>query len=133
MSVTRYPAQSFEAMSRKQAITTCYALEDMRDQAVAEVARQKAGREIEQMMLRNALPKLAALDAIAAIVADPDAALVVDRVRAALGLREQGTSATEPVSSPDLHPRNSMAVEGESVPNTKSREAALNAALDPRL
>ena len=38
MSVTNYPAQSFEAMSRKQAITTCYALEDMRDKAVAEVA-----------------------------------------------------------------------------------------------
>ena len=55
---------------------------------------------------------------IAAIVADPAAALVADRVRAALDLREQGTSETEPVSGPDLHPRNSMAVGSESVPNT---------------
>ena len=39
MSVTNYPAQSFEAMTRKQAITTCYALEDMRDRAVAEIER----------------------------------------------------------------------------------------------
>lgn len=33
---------------------------------------------------------LATLAKVAAIVADPDAALVVDRIRAALGLREQG-------------------------------------------
>jgi len=42
VSVTNYPAQSFEAMTRKQAITTCYALEDMRDRAVAEIERLRA-------------------------------------------------------------------------------------------
>jgi len=57
---------------------------------------------------------------IAAIVADPAAALVADRVRAALDLREQGTSETEPVSSPDLHPRNSTAVGSELMPNTNN-------------
>ena len=66
---------------------------------------------------RNALR--ATLAKVAAIVADPDAALVVDRVRAALGLREQAASETEPVSSPELYPRNSMAVGSESMPNTK--------------
>jgi len=65
---------------------------------------------------RNALR--ATLAKVAAIVADPDAALVVDRVRAALGLREQAASETEPVSSPELYPRNSMAVGSESMPNT---------------
>lgn len=39
MAVIEYPRQSFDKMSRKQAITTCYALEDMRDRAVAEVER----------------------------------------------------------------------------------------------
>ena len=35
--ILEYPRQSFEKMSRKQAIATCYALEDMRDKALAEV------------------------------------------------------------------------------------------------
>ena len=39
MTSIEYPRQSFDKMSRKQAITTCYALEDMRDRAVAEVER----------------------------------------------------------------------------------------------
>ena len=33
----------------------------------AELARQKAGREIEQTMLRNALPQLAALERVRAL------------------------------------------------------------------
>jgi hypothetical protein len=43
MSVTTYPAVRFDQMSRKQAIITCLALEDMRDRTVAEVARLRAG------------------------------------------------------------------------------------------
>ena len=38
MSVTEYPRQSFEKMSRKQAIATCYALEDMRDKALVRLS-----------------------------------------------------------------------------------------------
>jgi len=41
-----------------------------------------------------------------------------DLPEAAQGLREQATSVAEPVSSPELHPRNSMAVGSESMPNT---------------
>lgn len=43
MSTTTYPAVRFDQMTRKQAITTCLALEDMRDRAVAEVERLRAG------------------------------------------------------------------------------------------
>ena len=42
MSVIEYPPLRFDRMSREQAITTCYALEDMRDRAVAEVERLRA-------------------------------------------------------------------------------------------
>jgi len=45
VSVTNYPRQSFYAMSRKQAITTCLALEDMRDRAAAEVERLQNHRD----------------------------------------------------------------------------------------
>ena len=42
MATIEYPPQRFDKMSRKQAITTCFALEDMRDRAVAEVERLRA-------------------------------------------------------------------------------------------
>lgn len=42
MSVTEYPPQSFESMSRKQAITTCYALEDQRDRALEKLKNAMA-------------------------------------------------------------------------------------------
>jgi hypothetical protein len=47
MSTTTYPAVRFDRMTRKQAITTCLALEDMRDRAVAEVERLRAGESAE--------------------------------------------------------------------------------------
>ena len=70
MSTTEYPAQSFEKMSRRQAIATCYALEDMRDHALAALAR------VEALCDSNAG------------VATRDGALMVSTIRAAL----EGTS-----------------------------------------
>jgi hypothetical protein len=51
MSVTNYPPQSFEAMSRKQAIATCYALEDMRDRASIERDALRARNERQHATL----------------------------------------------------------------------------------
>ena len=75
MSTTNYPPQSFESMSRKQAITTCYALEDMRDRALARNERQRA-----------------TLAKIRTIVTGHEAALVVGRVLAAL---DEGSTQPE--------------------------------------
>jgi hypothetical protein len=57
MSTTEYPPVRFDAMTRKQAITTCLALEDMRDRAVAEVARLRAGESApDEVRPENAYP-----------------------------------------------------------------------------
>jgi len=58
MSAIEYPPQRFDRMNRKQAVTTCYALEDMRDRAVAEIERQKAGRADEQEKIRYLMEEL---------------------------------------------------------------------------
>jgi hypothetical protein len=43
-----------------------------RDGLLVEVERQLAGRGMEQMMLRNALPELAALDRVRALCSDAE-------------------------------------------------------------
>ena len=61
----------FDRMNRKQAVTTCYALEDMRDRALAEIGRQKAAREAEREKTRDLMEELVkAKHIIARLVAD---------------------------------------------------------------
>lgn len=61
----------FDRMNRKQAVTTCYTLEDMRDSALREIGRQKAAHEAEREKTRNLMEELVkAKHIIARLVAD---------------------------------------------------------------
>jgi hypothetical protein len=108
MAIIEYPRQSFDKMSRKQAITTCLALEDQRDRALAEVERLRARTGLRHR-LNETTTALAERDATIGRVkalCDPETAMAAgsigsDRYFCESDIRAAIEGTPDPIDGPE--------------------------------